>query len=94
MTLRNRSYFKLNIVIWDKEKEAILVEVSVHNNAGLYRAERKKITKYQNLMDDRRRNWNLRKSIIPVIIRVTRFMKKNFLKMPSRIYAVNKVQEK
>ena len=71
---------KPDIVIWNKtEREATLVEVSVPNDGGLNRAEREKRTKYQGLMYDMKRNWNLREiSIIPVIIGATGLMKKNF----------------
>ena len=71
---------KPDIVIWNKkERVATLVEVSVPNDGGLNRAEREKKTKYQSLMYDMKRNWNLREiSIIPVIIGATGLMKKNF----------------
>ena len=71
-----------DIVIWDKiNKKATIVEVSVPNDAGLNRAEREKITKYQGLMYDIKRNWKLKEvSIIPVIIGATGLMKKNFKK--------------
>ena len=60
---------------------ATLVEVSVPNDGGLNRAEREKVTKYQGLMYDMKRNWNLRDiTIIPVIIGATGLMKRNFKK--------------
>ena len=69
-------------VVWNKrERVATLVEVSVPSDSGLNRAEREKVTKYQGLMYDMKRNWNLREiSIIPVIIGATGLMKKNFKK--------------
>ena len=79
-TYLENSAVKPDIVIWNKaEKVATLVEVSVPNDGGLNRAEREKKTKYQGLMYDMKRNWNLREiSIIPVIIGATGLMKKNF----------------
>lgn len=45
------------------------------------RAEREKVTKYQGLMYDMKRNWNLREiTIILVIKGATGLMKKNFVK--------------
>ena len=78
---------KPDIVVWNKkERVATLVEVSVPNDSGLNRAEREKVTKYQGLMYDMKRNWNLREiSIIPVIIGATGLMKKNFKKYLSSI---------
>ena len=58
---------------------ATLIEVSVPCDAGLNRAEREKRNKYQGLMYDMKRNWNLREiTIVPVIIGATGLMKKNF----------------
>ena len=71
---------KPDIVIWDKkERVATLIEVSVPCDSGLNRAEREKRTKYQSLMYDMKRNWDLREiSLVPVIIGATGLMKKNF----------------
>ena len=67
-------------MLWNKaERVATLVEVSVPNDGGLNRAEREKKTKYQALMYDMKRNWNLKEvAIIPVIIGATGLMKNNF----------------
>lgn len=78
----------LGIVIWDKrEKVATLVKVSVPNDADLNRAEREKITKYQGLMYDIKRNCNLKISSISVIIGATKLVKKSF--KSHGIYLVN-----
>ena len=67
---------KPDIVIWDKKDQ---VATSEPCDSGLNRAEREKRTKYQSLMYDMKRNWNLRDiSIVPVIIGATGLMKKNF----------------
>ena len=81
-TYLENSAVRPDIVVWDKAKRVVtLVEISVPNDAGLNRAEREKITKYQGLMYDMKRNWGLRDiSIIPVIIGAKGLMKKNFIK--------------
>ena len=78
---------KPDITIWNRaDKVATLVEVSVPNDGGLNRAEREKKTKYQALMYDIKRNWNLKEvAIIPVIIGATGMMKNNFKNYLSRI---------
>ena len=81
---------KPDLVIWDKaEKRAMIIEVSVPHDSGLNRAEREKVTKYQGLMHDMRRNWNLKEiSIVPVISGATGLQKKtlknHLLKIPGK----------
>ena len=78
---------KPDITIWNRaHKVATLVEVSVPNDGGLNRAEREKKTKYQALMYDIKRNWNLKEvAIILVIIGATGMMNNNFKNYLSRI---------
>lgn len=65
------------IVIWDKKKIEISLEVRVPNGTVLNRTEEGMITKYQSLMHEIKRNWNLRKiSTILAIIGVTDVIKK------------------
>jgi len=70
---------KPDIVIWDKEnKSAKIIEVSVPNDFGLNRAEREKVTKYQDLKNDLRDTWDLNTiEIIPVIVGATGVIKNN-----------------
>ena len=86
---------KPDIVIWDKkERVATLIEVSVPNDSGLNRAEREKRTKYQGLMYDMKRNWNLQEiHIIPVIIGAKGLIKKNFKEYLSNIPGNPSAQE-
>ena len=86
-TYLENAALKPDIVIWDKkDRVATLIEVSVPCDSGLNRAEREKITKYQGLMYDMKRNWNLREiTIIPVIIGATGLMKKNFKNLMKKI---------
>ena len=86
---------KPDIVIWDREeKSATVIEVSVPNDSGLNRAEREKITKYQGLIYDMKRNWNLQEiNIIPVIIGAKGLMKKNFKKYLSSIPGIPSAKE-
>jgi len=52
-----------------KEKSALLIEVSVPNDFGLDAAEIRNMTKYQDLKNDVKRIWKLKKAeIISVII--------------------------
>ena len=75
----DNSALKPDIVIWDKtNKSAKIIEVSVPNDFGLNRAEREKVTKYQDLKHDLKDTWELKDiEIIPVIIGATGVMKKN-----------------
>ena len=70
---------KPDIVIWNKkEKTALIIDVAVPNDYGLNRAEREKITKYQDLKNDLKKTWSLKEiSIIPVVIGATGLIKKN-----------------
>ena len=70
---------KPDIVIWNKEeRKAQIIDVTVPNDFGLNRAERGKITKYQDLKNDLRTTWRLKEiDIIPVVIGATGLMKKN-----------------
>ena len=48
---------------------------------GLNRAEREKITKYQDLKNDLKTNWSLKEiNIIPAVIGATGLVKQNFKK--------------
>ena len=70
---------KPDIVIWDKEsRTAKIVEVTVPSDFGLNRAERHKITKYQDLKNDLKDTWALKEiDIIPVVVGATGLVKKN-----------------
>ena len=47
-----------------KEKTALLIEVSVPNDFGLNATEIQKITKYQDLKNEIKRMWTLKKAEI------------------------------
>ena len=68
-----------DIVVWDKkEKTALIIDVCVPNDMGINRAEREKVTKYQDLKHALRECWNLKDiDVIPVIIGATGVMKDN-----------------
>ena len=70
---------KPDIVIWDRErKTAKIIEVTVPNDFGLNRAERHKITKYQDLKNDLKSTWALKEmEIILVVVGTTGVIKKN-----------------
>ena len=57
--IENRA-IKPDIVIWNKQqKTAKIIDVTVPNDYGLNRAEREKLTKYEDLKNDLRRTWAL-----------------------------------
>ena len=68
---------KPDIVVWNKkEKSALIIDVSVPNDFGINRAEREKVTKYQDLKNALRESWNLSSiEVIPVIVGATGVMK-------------------
>lgn len=75
------------------ENIATLVEVSISNDAGLNRAEREKIAKYQGIIIEYQKKQEFGKnSIIPTIIETTRLMKNNFENYLANIS--DQVQEK
>ena len=60
-----------------KEKLALLIEVSVPNDFGLNDTEIRKMTKYQDLKNEVKRTWKLKKAEnIPVIVGTTGMIKK------------------
>ena len=86
---------KPDIVIWDKqEKSAKIIDVTVPNDYGLNRAERGKITKYQDLKNDLRTTWSLKNiDIIPVVVGATGLIKKNLNSYLEAIPGRPKAQE-
>ena len=60
--------------------------VTVPNDSGLNRAERTKITEYQDLKNDIRETWNAREAdIIPVVVGATGIVKSNLVTYLSSI---------
>ena len=86
-TYLDNSAVKPDLVIWSRvEKVAIIIEVSIPHDSGLNRAEREKVTKYQGLMYDIKRNWKLKNTyIVPVIAGATGLQKKNLKDHLSKI---------
>ena len=70
---------KPDIVIWNKEEKiAKIVVVTVSNDFGLNRAERHKITKYQDLKNGLKTTWALREiDMMPVVVVTTGLIKKS-----------------
>ena len=49
---------KPDIVVWDRlNRSALIIDVSVPNDFGINRAEREKVTKYQDLKNALREEW-------------------------------------
>ena len=60
-----------------KEMPALLIKVSVPNDFGLSATKIRKMTKYQDLKNEVKRTWKLKKAeIIPVIVGATGMIKK------------------
>ena len=70
---------KPDIVVWDRQsRSALIIDVSVPNDFGINRAEREKVTKYQDLKNALKDEWQLKDiAVIPVIIGATGLMKDN-----------------
>ena len=70
---------KPDIVIRNQQdSSALIIDVSVPNDYGLNRAEREKITKYQDLKNALKEEWELKSiEIIPIIIGATGLCKDN-----------------
>ena len=85
---------KPDIVVWDKQKKiAKVIEITVPNDLGLNTAERKKISKYQDLNNYLRNTWELDDiEIIPVVIGATGLVKDNFAELLKRIPGSPKVE--
>ena len=66
-------------MIWNKEEKiAKIVVVTVSNDFGLNRAERHKITKYQDLKNGLKTTWALREiDMMPVVVVTTGLIKKS-----------------
>ena len=70
---------KPDIVVWDhKARTALIIDVSVPNDFGINRAEREKVTKYQDLKNALKEEWELNEIlVVPVIVGATGIMKDN-----------------
>ena len=70
---------KPDIVFWDrKARSALIIDVSVPNDFGINRAKREKVTKYQDLKNALKDEWELKEiAVIPVIVGATGIMKDN-----------------
>ena len=70
---------KPDLVVWDQKKRtALIIDVCVPNDLGINRAEREKVTKYQDLKYALKESWNLSSvEVIPVVVGATGLMKDN-----------------
>ena len=70
---------KPDIVVWDRQsRSALIIDVSVPSDFGINRAEREKVTKYQDLKNALKDEWQLNDiTVIPVIVGATGLMKDN-----------------
>ena len=86
---------KPDIVVWDKVKKvAKVIEVTCPSDYGLNTAERKKISKYQDLKNDLRTTWELDDiEILPVVVGATGLIKDNFAEILKKIPGSPNVEE-
>ena len=79
-----------------KEKSALLIKVSVPNDFGLNATEIRKMTKHQDLKNEVKGMWKLKRAeIIPVIVGATGMITKTltkYLKIIPRNIGTNELQ--
>ena len=75
-------------------KVAKVIEVTCPSGYGLNTAERKKISKYQDLKNDLRTTWELDDiEILPVVVGATGLIKDNFAEILKKIPGSPNVEE-
>ena len=86
---------KPDIVVWDHSNQtALIIDVSVPNDFGINRAERDKLTKYQDLKHALREEWDLKEiDVLPIIIGATGVMKDNLQAYLDRIPGKPQIHE-
>ena len=86
---------KPDLVILNRTIQSeLIIEVSFRNDPGLNRAERAKVTKYQQLKYEIRRNWPFREAeVVPVVVGATGLVKKNLHRYLEMIPGTPKLQK-
>ena len=77
---------KLDIVIRDNEKRTcMLIDVAISGERNVFKKEAKKILKYKDVAIEIQRMWNVKKTVIPVIIGATGTILNSFRKYVSNV---------
>jgi hypothetical protein len=93
-TDRTISNNKPDIIIRDNEKgTCILIDVAISGDRNVIKKEAEKILKYEDLTTEIQRMWNVKTSVIPVIIGETGTISKSFRKYVSNIPGNHEVRE-
>ena len=79
--IENKAIKPDKVIRNNQNKSALIIDISVPNNFAINRAEREKITKYQDLKHALKDEWDLQEiEVIPIIIGATGLMKDNLQK--------------
>jgi len=85
---------KPNIIIRDNEKRTcMLIDVAISGDRNVIKKETEKVLKYTDLTTEIQRMWNVKTSMIPVIIGATGTISKSFRKYVSDIPGHHDVKE-
>jgi len=85
---------KPDIIIRDNEKgTCMLVDIAISGDRNVIKKETEKILKYEDLIMEIQRMWNVKTIVIPVIIGVTGTVSKSFRKYVSYIPGKHEVKE-
>jgi hypothetical protein len=85
---------KPDIIIRDNEKgTCMLIDVAISGDRNVIKKEAKKILKYKYLTIEIQRMWNVKVSVIPVVIGATGTISKSFRKYVSNVPGNHDVRE-
>ena len=85
---------KADIIIRDNEKRTcILIDVAISGDGNVIKKEAEKILKYKDLTIEIQRMWNVKSTVIPVIIGATGTISKSFRKYVGNIPGSHEVRE-
>jgi len=85
---------KPDIIIRDNEKgTCMLVDIAISGDRNVIKKETEKILKYEDLIMEIQRMWNVKTIVIPVIVGVTGTVSKSFRKYVSYIPGKHEVKE-
>jgi hypothetical protein len=85
---------KPDIIIRDNEKgTCMLIDVAISGDRNVIKKETEKILKYKDLTIEIQRLWNVKATVIPVVIGATGTISKSFRKYVSNIPGNQDVRE-
>ena len=71
----------------------MLIDIAVPGDRNMVKKEAEKILKYQDLITEIQRMWNVEAKVIPVIIGVTGTISKSLRQYPSNVPRKHEVKE-